>query len=123
MGESLMTHIAQRYGVPAEIEQFLVSGFLELLGEQPDRMTVEFHIPSRVSVAHRRRITAYRIVWRHPAHNAEFCDYYHEAPGDLPNFYVEIRNSEDPRAVIDGSETLEHLSAWLEEFQSTSASA
>ena len=67
-------------------------------------MTVEFHIPSRVSVDHRRRITAYRIVWIHPAYNADFCEFCHETPGDLPNFYVD------------------DLSMWLEEFQSVGVS-
>jgi len=85
-------------------------------------MTVEFHIPSRVSVDRRRRITAYRIVWVHPAHNAEFCDYYQETPGDLPNFYVEIENSEGPSEMIVDLETVDDLEAWLEEFQSSSVS-
>jgi hypothetical protein len=41
----------------------------------PDKMTAEFHIPSRVSVDRRGRITAYRIVWIQPAHNADFCEW------------------------------------------------
>jgi hypothetical protein len=66
-----MSAIGQRYAVPAEIDQFVDQGFLEVLAERSDRMTVEFHIPSRVSADHRGRITAYRIVWIHPAYKAE----------------------------------------------------
>jgi hypothetical protein len=83
-------------------------------------MTVEFHIPSRVSIDRRRRITAYRIVWIHPEHNADFCHYYQDTPGDLPNFYVEVENSEGPSEMIDELETVDDLSAWLEDLQSVS---
>ena len=117
-----MSDIGQRYAVPAEIDQFVDQGFLEVLTERPDGTTVEFHIPSRVNVDRRRRITAYRIVWIHAAHNAEACDYYLETPGDLPNFYVEVQNSEGPSEIIDDLETVEDLEAWLEEFQSASVS-
>jgi hypothetical protein len=85
-------------------------------------MTVEFHIPSRVTVDHRRRITAYRIVWIHPAHNAEFCHYYLDTPGDLPNFYVNVENSEGPAVGIDDLETVDDLEAWLEDLQSVGVS-
>jgi hypothetical protein len=54
-----MSDIGERYAVPAEIDPFLDRDFLEVLTERPDRMTVEFHIPSRVTVDHRERITAY----------------------------------------------------------------
>jgi hypothetical protein len=84
-------------------------------------MTVEFHVPSRASVDHRGRVTAYSVVWTHPAHNAEFCDYYHETPGDLPNFYAEAESSEGPSEMIDDLATVDDLAAWLEEFQSASA--
>jgi hypothetical protein len=117
-----MSHLGQRYAVPAEIDQFIDQGFLEVLAERPDKMTVEFHIPSRVTVDHRKRITAYRIVWIHPAHNAEFCHYYLETPGDLPNFYVKVESSDGPAEEIDDLETADDLAYWLEEFQSTSVS-
>jgi hypothetical protein len=54
-----MSQIGQRYAVPAVIDEFVDQGFLEVLNEQPNEVTVEFHIPSRVTVDHRRRITAY----------------------------------------------------------------
>jgi hypothetical protein len=117
-----MSQIGQRYAVPAEIDRFVDQGFLEVLTELPNKMTVEFHIPSRVIVDSRRRITAYCIVWIHPDHNADFCDYYYERPGDLPNFYVEVRNSEGPAEIIDDLETVDDLEVWLEDFQSISTS-
>jgi hypothetical protein len=116
-----MSDVGQRYAVPPEIDQFLDQGFLEVREERPDGMTVEFRIPSRVSVDRRRRITAYRIVWHHPARNAEACDYYEETAGDMPNFYVEIQNSEGPSEIIDDLKTVDDLEAWLEDFQSESA--
>jgi hypothetical protein len=54
-----MSQIGQCYAVPAEIDQFVDPGFLEVLTEQPNEMIVEFHIPRRATVDHRRRITAY----------------------------------------------------------------
>jgi hypothetical protein len=117
-----MSAIGQRYSVPAEIDQFVDQGFLEVLTERPNKMTVEFHIPSKVSVDRKRRITAYRIIWIHPAHNADFCDYYEEMPGDLPNFYVEVQNSEGPSEIIGDLKTVDDLEAWILEFQSDSVS-
>jgi len=115
-----MSHVRQRYAVPAEIDRFVDQGFLEVRTERPDEMTVEFRIPSMVNIDHRRRITAYRIVWIHPDHNADFCDYYLETPGDLPNFCVEICHSEGPSEMIDDLETADDLSMWLEDLQSAS---
>jgi hypothetical protein len=117
-----MSDVGDRYALPAEIDQYVDQGFLEALTERPDRMTVEFHIPSRRSVDHQRRTTAYRIVWIHPAHNADFCDYYVETPGDLPNFYVEVCNTDGPSEIIDDVETVDDLEAWLEDFQSVGVS-
>ena len=116
-----MSDVGQRYAIPPEIDQFIDQGFLEVSTERPNGFTVEFNIPSRVSVDRRRRITAYCIVWNHPAHNAEACDYYEETPGDMPNFYVEIQNSEGPSEMLDDLKTVDDLEAWLEDFQSESA--
>jgi hypothetical protein len=117
-----MSDIGQRYEVPTDVDQFVDQGFLEVLTERPDGTTVEFHIPSRVSVDRRGQITAYRIVWIHPAHNADSCDYCDEVPGDLPNFYVEVCLSDGPSEIIDDLSTDDDLSAWLEELQSASSS-
>jgi hypothetical protein len=117
-----MSHIAQRYGMPPEIDKFVDDGFLEVALEEPDKMTIEFRVPDAVTVDHRRRMKAYRVVWIHPDHNADFCHYYYETPGDMPNFYVEIRESEGPSEIVDDLETVDDLTVWLEDLQSTSIS-
>jgi hypothetical protein len=115
-----MSDIGRRYSLPAEIDHFVDEGFLELTMERPNEMTVEFHIPLKRSIDHRRRITAYGIVWIHPDYNVDFCQYYHETPGDMPNFSVEVRVTDGPPEIIDDLETVDDLEAWLEEFQSVS---
>jgi len=117
-----MSEIGERYAVPTYVDQFLDQGFLEVLVERTNGTTVEFHIPSRLSIDRRGRITGYRIVWTHPDHNAESCDYYDEVPGDLPNFYVEVCLSDGPSEIIDDLSTDDDLSAWLEELQSARVS-
>ena len=114
-----MSEIGQRYAVPADIDQFLDQGFLNVLTERPNEKTVEFHIPSRLSVDRHGRIAAYRIVWIHPYYNADFCHFYDEVRGDLPNFYVEVRLSDGPSAIVDDLSTDDDLAAWLEECRST----
>jgi hypothetical protein len=109
--------------MPPDVDQFVDDGFLEVLTELPNETTVEFHIPSKLSVDRRGRITGYRIVWIHPEYNADFCHYYDELPGDLPNFYVEVQLSNGPSEIIDDLSTDDDLSAWLEERQSTRVSA
>ena len=104
--------------MPPEIDRFVHEGFLGVLAERPQEMTVEFHIPSLRSIDHRRRITAYSLVWIHPAHDAEFCHLYEETPGDLPKYFVEVKNSDGPSELIDDLETVDDLEAWLEDLQS-----
>ena len=118
-----MSQIGQRYALPPEIDRYLDEGFLELSMEHPNEMTVDFHIPSSRSTDHRGRITVYCVTWIHPDYNAEFCQYYDETPGDLPNFSVEVRKSDGPSEIIDDLETADDLEAWLEDFQSISISA
>lgn len=40
----------------------------------------------------------------------------------MPNFYVEVGNSEGPAEILDDLQTVDDLSVWLEEFQSASVS-
>jgi hypothetical protein len=115
-----MSVIPQRYALPPEIDRFVDQDFLEVLAERPDEMTVEFHIPAKLSIDRRRRITAYSVVWIHPDHNADFCHFYQETPGDLPNFFVEVKTSDGPPEMIDDLETVDDLEAWLEDLQSIS---
>ena len=112
-----MSQIGERYALPKEIDRFIDGGFLELSMEQPDEMTVHFNVPSTQSIDHRGRITAYCMTWIHPDHNAEFCHYYEETRGDMPNFFVEVCNGEGPSVMIDDLETVDDLEVWLEDFQ------
>lgn len=112
-----MSQIGQRYAMPAEIDRYVDEGLLELSMEQPDKMTVDFHIPSSRSTDHRGRITVYGIKWIHPDYDAEFCECYDDTPGDLPNFSVEICISDGPPKIIDELETVDDLEAWLEDFR------
>jgi hypothetical protein len=57
-----MSQIGQSYGLPPEIDRFVDEGFLEPSIEQPNQMTVDFHIPSSRSIDHRGRISAYCMV-------------------------------------------------------------
>ena len=118
-----MSHIiAERYALPPGIDRLVDRGFLELSMEQPDEMTVYFHIPSMQSTDHRGRITAYCLTWIHPDHNAEFCHYFDETPGDLPNFFFEVCNSEGPSKIIDNLETVDDLETLLNGFRTSSIS-
>ena len=61
--------------------------------------------------------TSYTLVWIHPDHNAEFCHYYLEKPGDLPNFYVRIHSPDAPDKQVDDLNSVEDLLDWLEGVQ------
>jgi hypothetical protein len=118
-----MSNIGERYAIPSGIDRLVDRGFLELSMEQPDEMTVYFHIPSMQSTDRRGRITAYCLTWIHPDHNAEFCHYFDETPGDSPNFFLEVSNSEGLSEVIDELETADDLEAWLDALRPVSISA
>jgi hypothetical protein len=114
-----MSEIGQRYALPGDVDRFVDDGFLEVLWEDTEQRTIEFHIPSRISSDHRGRVTAYRIVWIHPEHNAEFCHFFADVAGDLPNFYVEVCTSDGPDEMLDQLQSDEDLECWLQEFQSS----
>ena len=63
------------------------------------------------------RYTLYNLVWIDPARNAEFCHYYDEKPGDLPNFYVRIDTDHSRDNLVEDLETIDDLVDWLEEKQ------
>jgi len=109
--------IADKYNIPPEIMDFVEGGFLEVVTEDEDRKTVEFHIPSKRSVDAQGRITAYSVTWIHPDHNAEFCHYYVDEPGDQPNFYVERQNSEAASEPVDDLDEVDDLVACLESMR------
>ena len=76
--------------------------------------TVEFHIPSRRTTDYEGRITNFSIVWTHPDFKAEFCNYYDEKSGDLPNFYAEEDTTDVGSDFVDGLESVDDLVAWLD---------
>ena len=42
-----MNDLAEKYKIPAEVMEFVLSGFLEVVFEDEAKKTVEFHIPSK----------------------------------------------------------------------------
>jgi hypothetical protein len=109
-----MTDIAAKYKIPAQVMEFVTDGFLEVVLEDEAKKTVEFHIPSKRRKDDEERITSYSVVWIHPDFNAEFCHYYDEKPGDLPNFYALEDTTDVGDEPIDGLDTVDDLVGWLE---------
>ena len=112
-----MTDLATTYDIPAEVVEFVHSGFLEVAEESPDRATVEFRIPSLGNADASDRYTLYNLVWIRPDRNAEFCHFYDEKPGDLPNFFVCIDTDHSRDEQVEGLETVDDLVDWLSEKQ------
>lgn len=111
-----MTSLAERYAIPEELMHFVDSGFLRFLGEHPSEKTVEFHVPAIRRADAEGRGTSYSLTWIHPNFNADFCHYFTQTPGDLPNFYV----NEDTTDVGDDLleiDSVDELVGWLEETQ------
>jgi hypothetical protein len=114
-----MGRLAGDYEIPPELDAFIDSGFLQLLSEKPGEKTLEFHIPSKVWSDDKGNVSAYSIVWIHPAHNAQFCHLYQETPGDLPNFYVSREFDHAAPDSIDDLDSVDDLVDWLIELRDT----
>ncbi|MBI3462007.1 MAG: hypothetical protein HY000_02965 [Planctomycetes bacterium] len=112
-----MTDIASKYALPDELSSFVDDGFLEVVSEDEDRKTIEFHIPSKRVTDTEGRVTSYSLTWIHPAYNEQFCHSYAEKPGDLPNFYVLEDTTDVGDEQIDGLHTVADLVAWLENLK------
>ena len=112
-----MTDVQETYGIPDELQEFLKSGFLEVLTEEKAEYTVEFNIPSMQFKDGDGRITDFSVVWIHPDHNAQFCHYYEKVPGDLPNFYIRKDTTDLGDEILD-IDSLDDLMCWLEEKRS-----
>lgn len=117
MSDQVMSDIAEKYKIPAEVMEFVNEGFLEVAGETEDRAAVEFRIPSLGSQDSSDKYTLYNLVWIDPARNAEFCHYYDEKPGDLPNFFVRIDTDHSRDEQVEDLETVDDLVDWLSEMQ------
>lgn len=112
-----MTDIADKYKIPAEVMEFVRDGFLEVVAEDEAENTVEFHIPSKRWTDPAGNITSYSVTWIHPDFNTEFCHYYDEKPGDLPNFYAMKDTTDIGDELVDGLDTVDDLVGWLEELR------
>ena len=104
-----MTEIAAKYKIPAEVMAFVRNSFLEVVSENEAEKTVEFHVPSKRHEDDEGR----SVVWIHPDFTAEFCHYYDEKPGDLPNFYVEKDTTDFGGELVEDVDTVEDLVRWL----------
>ena len=112
-----MSAFATKYAIPPEVDRFIDTGFLEVLAEHAAEKTVRFHIPSKSVVDTQERMTCYEVYWIHPDFNAEFCHYYHEHPGDFPNFWALEDTDSVGDTFIDDLESVDDLVAWLEAMQ------
>jgi hypothetical protein len=102
--------LAEKYGIPSGIMQFVDSGLLQVVSEVPAEKTVEFRIAFKESEDDEGRTTAVSLTWIHPDHNAQFSDY----EGDFPNFHVTIDTADLGEEFVDGLDTPKDLVGWLE---------
>ena len=110
-----MIDLAEKYKLPVDIVKFVENGFIEMASDDEARRTVRFDIPSLGIVTDSDEFTFYTLIWIHPDYNAEFCDYYIEKPGDLPNFYVEIHSPNAANRQVEDLNEVDDLVDWLEE--------
>ena len=118
-----MNYVAADYKLPPEIMAFVENGFLIKTSEEKAQKTIRFDIPSLGTATAADDFTSYTLVWIHPDHNAEFCHYYIETPGDLPNFYVEIHSPNAPDQQVDGLDSIDDLVDWLTTMREDTAEA
>lgn len=108
--------------VPGEIVSLVDDGFLEVSSVDEDEKTVYFTIPSKRVEFTRDHIMIYSLVWIHPDFNSEYCHFYDETPGDLPNFFVERQYSDDAPEAVDGLSSIDELVSWLNELRESNVS-
>lgn len=112
----MTTSIASKFGLPDELLRFVDNGTLEVTNEDESQHTIEFSIPSLWRKNEHRRITAYALTWIDPSYNSQFCHYYDEVPGDMPNFFVRKLRSDLGDEYVEDLNDLDDLVAWLEEI-------
>lgn len=111
-----MTNLVVDYKIPAELQLFIDSGFLELSSERESEKTAFFVIPSMGWTEENGNEVIFTLTWIHPDFNAQFCHYYETVPGDLPNFYLYKQTSDYGDEQID-IEDLDDLTCWLGDKQ------
>ena len=111
--EEIMGSLDTRFGVPPALQAFIDRQTLEIVSADDATKTIEFHLPSLRSTDSQNRITTVSVTWIHPDYNAQYCHYYDQVPGDLPNFYVTVDTTDlgDESLEIN---SLDELIAWLE---------
>lgn len=108
-----MPDLATKYAIPPEVMMFVDEAFLEVVSEDEAQKTVEFHVPARRWEDGEGRVTSYSLTWIHPAFNAEFCAYFDEKPGDLPNFHVTEDTTDIGDEIVDDIRSVDDLVWWL----------
>lgn len=111
-----MTDLAAKYKIPAEIMAFVNDGFLVVLSEDESTKTVEFHIPTQARIDRKGRFESYSVFWIHPDFNAQFCRYYDNTPGDMPNFDAVVEITDVGSEPVEGLDTVDDLEYWLSEL-------
>ena len=112
-----MNILQSRYRLPPTLMAFIDDGFVELLSEDEPQKTVQFHMPSMRRTDDKGRIAAYSLTWIHPDFNKQFCHYYDEEPGDLPNFYVTKETTDSADEAVE-LEDVDDLIDWLGQMKS-----
>jgi hypothetical protein len=94
-----MNKLALRFGLPAELGN---ADRYRRAGRNRRRRRRENVAPGRPVAAPEGSQGPNQDRHHHvPDYNAQFCHYYHQTPGDLPNFYVAEENSEGPNKALD----------------------
>lgn len=109
-----MSTLEEEYAIPAELSEYIDSGFLLPLPPRPEEKTAKFDIPSLQYDDERGNEYFFTLTWIHPDHNKEFCHFYDETPGDLPNFFIEKETRNAASDMVEDLESLDDLIAWLE---------
>jgi hypothetical protein len=63
----------KRGAAQPELMRFVDSGLPEVLGEEPEKASIRFHIPSKAIHWHQREDAAYSVNCIRPDKNAELC--------------------------------------------------
>lgn len=113
-----MANKLAKYGIPTGVMRFVENGLLEILREDEEHKTIEFHMPSKRWVDAEGRVTSYSLIWIHPDFNGQFCHYYDRIPGDLPNYWLTEDVTDIGAEQVAGLESVTDLVWWLDEFSS-----
>lgn len=109
-----MQHMQDTYGIPADLMAYVNVGLLEVVSENPNERTIEFHIPSMRERDTEGRTTSYSLTWINPKFNAQFCRHYEQQPGDAPNFELVMDIEDIGDDFVEPVQTVDELVGWLD---------